>query len=188
MTTQRTDQPDAACVEARAASDRSDTARGVGNPAAIRTRLSADEILDRVGKLSQRGRLPGFAGGRGGVLFVATAFGRPFDRVLEARAVAGTDGTELRFTSRLKRGLPWTFVGITAVSIWPGVWLTDSLLETYFQWYRFATWMWYLPAMVLPLPWAVRAIVRRSEAAAAESARELIERIRAAVDGHTEVG
>ncbi|MCH7961772.1 MAG: hypothetical protein IIC49_05510 [Planctomycetes bacterium] len=187
MTTQRKNKPDAMSVEAHAASDTSDTARRTGDLAVIRTRLSADEILDRVGTLSQRGRLPGFAGGRDGVLFVAMAFGRPFDRTLEARAVAGTDGTELRFTSRLNRGLPWAFIALTAVSIWPGVWLTDSLLRTYFDWYRFATWMWYLPVSVVPLPWAVRAIVRRSETAAAESARELIERIRAAVDGHTEV-
>ena len=188
MTTQRDHQSDATSVEAQTASDRSDTARRAGDLALIRTRLSADEIFDRVGRLSQRGRLPGFAGGRGGVLFVATAFGRPFDRTLEARAVEGTDGTDLRFTSRLKRSLPWAFVAITALTIWPGVWLTDSLLRTYFDWYRFATWMWYLPVSVLPLPWAVRTIVRRSESAAAESARELIERICAAIDGHTAAG
>ena len=188
MTTQRNDQPDVTNIEAHAASDRSDTARGAGDLAVIRTRLSAEEILECVGKVSQRGRLPGFAGGRGGVLFMATAFGRPFDRVLEARAVMRPDGTELRFTSRLMRGLLWAFIALTAVSIWPGVWLTDSLLRTYFDWYRFATWMWYLPVSVLPLPWAVRAIARRSETAAAESARELIDRICAAIDGHTETG
>ncbi|MCH7791250.1 MAG: hypothetical protein IID31_03080, partial [Planctomycetes bacterium] len=92
MTTQRKNKPDAMSVEAHTASDTSDTARRTGDLAVIRTRLSADEILHRVGTLSQRGRLPGFAGGRDGVLFVAMAFGRPFDRTLEARAVAGTDG------------------------------------------------------------------------------------------------
>ena len=158
----------------------------------MRTPLEPDEIVARIAKLSQRGRIPGFERGSGNVLFTATAFGQPLDRTLEAHTETNSNNnapenhsTTLRFSTRLKPALPWTFAIITALSIWPGVWLTDELLRTYFLRYDYATWMWYLPITIIPLPWMVRAMMRKSEAAAAESAHDLIERIRSAVDGTT---
>lgn len=153
----------------------------------IRTAFTPDEILERIAKLSQRGRLPGFERGQGDVLSTATVFGQPFDKVLETRATTNPDNTTtLHFSARLKPMLPWTFGIITATTVWPGVWLTDELLLTYFQWYDYITWMWYLPITIVPLPWMVRSIMRKSEAAAIESANELIERICAAIDGSTD--
>ncbi len=161
-----------------------DTAQASPAFPTIRSACSSDEILARIAKLSQRGRLPGFEPGQGDVLFTATVFGQPFDKVLETRAETNTDNTTtLHFEARLKPILPWTFGIMTALTIWPGVWLTDELLVTYFQWYDYITWMWYLPITVLPLPWMARSIMRKSEAASVESTTELIERIRAAVDG-----
>ena len=152
----------------------------------VRSTCSPDDILERIAKLSQRGRLPGFERGQGDVLFTATVFGQPFDKVLETRATINTDNsTTLYFSTRLKPALPWTFGIITASTVWPGVWLTDELLLTYFQWYDYITWMWYLPITIVPLPWMVRSIMRKSEAAAVESTAELIERSCEAVDGST---
>lgn len=143
----------------------------------IITELSRAEVLSRAETMSRRGKLPGFGAVDGG--FVVTAFGEPFDHALYARV----DDGRLRFRSRVKPLLPATAVLIVIVTIWPGVWLTDSLLTTYFPGYDYATWMWYLPLTVIPLPWAIRRMWRRSQTAAEESARELIERLREATGG-----
>jgi hypothetical protein len=146
----------------------------------IITELSPAEVLSRAETLSRRGKLPGFGAIEGG--FVATAFGEPFDHALSAHV---SDG-RIRFTSRVKPLLPAAAALIVVITIWPGVWLTDSLLTTYFAGYDYATWMWYLPLTVIPLPWAIRRMRRRSRDAAEESARELIERVREATDGRLE--
>jgi hypothetical protein len=174
---------DAAATSTSSAST-SDTSLSLRTLPAIRSPHQPDEIAARLAKLSQRGRIPGFERPNDGLLFTATAFGQPFDRTLEAHAEPdGDNGTTLRFSTKLKRALPWTFGLITAFTVWPGVWLTDELCRTYFTWYDYATWMWYLPITVVPLPWMVRSIMRKSQAAAAESSHDLIERIREAVDG-----
>ena len=158
----------------------------IGPPPSIHAPLTRAEAMRRLDRSSKQGNLPGFEQ-RGDERFRALVYGDPFDRELIGVIRDEREGCMIDLELRLLKKTPSLAVALVVISIWPGVWLTDSLLRTYFDWYRFATWMWYLPVSVLPLPWAVRAIVRRSEAAAAESARELIERIRAAIDGHTEV-
>jgi len=142
--------------------------------------LTRSEILTRAETLSRRGKLPGFARTPGG--FVATAFGEPFDFALHADVSNG----RVRFGTSAKRLLPAIGLVVTALTVWPGVWLTDSLLRTYFPGYDYATWMWYLPLTIVPLPWAIRGLWRKSKAAAGASAHELIERLRAAMDGQLE--
>lgn len=147
-------------------------------PPDLATPLESAEVLRRLESLSRRGKLPGFEPGRGGVLFATAAFGEPFDHRLEARA-EGAGPTTLRYSLRMLRRLPLIYTVVIALSIWPGVWLTDSMLRAYFDSYDYKTWMWYLPITVLPLPPMLVRMVRRSRAAAAEHAAELAERIAA---------
>ncbi|MBL8762700.1 MAG: hypothetical protein JNM07_00335 [Phycisphaerae bacterium] len=128
--------------------------------------------MERLDRAARRGKLAGFERGSGAVLFSASAFGSPFDGVVEARhdAVRGI----LSFRWRVRPMMPWLFVLLTVVTIWPGVWLTDSLLVTYFSWYRIPTWWWYVPLSVLPLPWVARAAVQRTRASIDASARERV--------------
>lgn len=166
----------------------SDTSSLFSAPLSIQTRFEPGEVLKRIAKLSQRGRLPGFEvverKENSTLLFTATAFGQPFDKTLEARAIANPDKTTtLTFSTKLKPTLPWTFGIIIALSIWPGVWLTDELFRTYFDWYDFATWMWYLPITIVPLPWMVKSVTRKTQASTAESAADLIKLIRTTIDG-----
>ena len=155
----------------------------------IETALGEGEIVERLGTLSRRGKLPGYeAGGRGG-LFSVAAFGTYFDRVLIGEASSREGGTEVRFRTVLPLRLPLAIGLVLALSVWPGVWLTDSMMVTYWGWYGsrvasmpWLTYAWYLPLM-LPLPWVFKRALDRSNAAADGSARELIGRMAGAVDG-----
>lgn len=140
------------------------------------TQLDQAEVLRRLEALSRRGKLPGFERGRDGVLFTTAAFGEPFDHRLEARA-SGEGATTLRYSLRVLSRLPAIYAAVIVFSIWPGVWLTDSMIRAYFDSYEFPTWAWYLPLTVLPLPPMLIRMVRRSRASATEHAAELAERI-----------
>lgn len=164
-----------------------------GVPPGVQTMLTPGEVVDRVEALARRGKMPGFRRGSGGVLFSVEAFGKAFDYRLEARGESRDGGgCLLRFALRPQRRTPILFGVILAATVWPGVWLTDSMLRTYFSWYQFSLWgeadrtmlvtcLWYLPLTVLPIPFFWRRTVKTSRAAAAESARVLAERIRADV-------
>lgn len=144
-------------------------------PPDLPTTLDGAEILRRLDALARRGQLPGFEVGRDGVLFTTAAFGEPFDHRLEARAADGV----IRYSLRMLPRLPLIYAVIIALSIWPGVWLTDSMIRAYFESYDFPTWAWYLPLTVLPLPPMLIRMVRRSRVAAASHAAELAGRIAA---------
>jgi len=146
-----------------------------GTLPSVRTALGTDQVLARLDSAARRGRLPGFARCTGENLFKVVAYGEPLDHDLFARAEGhGAAGFTLHFSLRMLRKLPIIFWVMTAVTVWPGVWLTDSMLRTYFDWYRFATWMWYIPLTVLPIPWMWARWVGRSRTAAHESAVEQI--------------
>jgi hypothetical protein len=151
---------------------------------ALAVALPAREVLARAESLAKRGRLPGFARANGPALFTALAFGTPFDHQLIAEASTAGPMTAVRFRLRMLPRTPLIFAVVIALSIWPGVWLTDSMLRTYFEGYPLSPWQtaaWYIPLTVLPLPiWLVRA-VKRSRDAAASEARELIDRLRVAL-------
>jgi hypothetical protein len=38
------------------------------------------------------------------------------------------------------------------LTFFPGLYLTDSMLTTYFEWYRIETWWWYVPLGLLMIP------------------------------------
>jgi len=155
----------------------------------IETSLGEGEILERLGTLSRRGKLPGFEHGGHAGLFSVAAFGTYFDRVLVGEADREGEGTHLRSRTVLPLKLPVAIGLVLALTVWPGVWLTDSMLATYWGWYGaqvarmgWLTYAWYLPLM-LPLPWMYKRALVRSNAASEASARELIGRVAGALDG-----
>ncbi|MBI1190926.1 MAG: hypothetical protein GC200_09635 [Tepidisphaera sp.] len=143
-------------------------------PEALVVALPREEVVARLDGLARRGKLPECTLDRGEVLFSVHAYGAPFDSVLEG--VTRSGGQPLRIDLRLRMlpKLPVIFALIILLTIWPGVWLTDSMLRTYFSWYDFQTWMWYLPVTIIPLPWTLRGMVRRSRLAAQICAAELL--------------
>lgn len=146
----------------------------------IESPLSPEAIVDRLDKLSKRGKLAGFAKGTPPTLFETAAFGNPFDyRLLASTAAAGT-GTRLSFALKLPPKVPIIYAIVIALSIWPGVWLTHSMLITYFSWYKLSmlgTCAWYLPLTILPLPWMYKKQFVGSRVAATADAAELIQKI-----------
>lgn len=150
--------------------------------AEIVTPHSPEEIVSRLTSLAKRGDLPGFAPGRGEVLFSVAAHGSPFDKRVIAVCFRDGGQTRLRFRTRLNRKSPLVMSLVTLITIWPGVWLTDSMLRTYFPGYDYATWMWYLPLSILPLPWAVRSVIRKTNRTTSESATQAIGTLAAAID------
>lgn len=166
-----------------------ESAQGASEPApaialpVVRTGLDQEAVLQRLGTLSKRGKLAGFAKGSGGVLFSAAAFGKYFDYALDARAKSGGGGpTELEFEMRMERRMPLIFAVVLVLTVWPGCWLTKNILTMYLAetWaLPIATWTywWYLPLTVLPIPWMWRKVMRESRAAAEASAREVVQKI-----------
>jgi len=153
--------------------------------------LESGAIVDRIDQASRRGRMPGFRAGAEGGLFVVDAWGTPFDHDLIARAEPADGGTRLEFDLRLRRRLPTIHAIVLVFTVWPGVWLTDSMLKLWFGWYyaltqkdmfvwggfEAFTYLWYLPLCVVPLPWVWRNSHRRSRRTARVSALEIIGKI-----------
>lgn len=150
----------------------------------VTTKLPPAAALERLDALALRGKLPGFVRDHGNNGFRVEVFAEPFDRVMIGRAEPAPDGsTLLRLRLRTSWKMPLLFLVVTLLTIWPGVWLMDSMLRTYFPGYSMTTWLWYIPVTVLPLPWVVRGVVRKSQRLGHESAKEQIARITEAVSG-----
>ncbi|MCC6952114.1 MAG: hypothetical protein IT433_11815 [Phycisphaerales bacterium] len=149
----------------------------------IVTPLEREEILKRLETAARRGRLPGYQPGRDGELFGAEELGHPFDFRLSVRAEGVNGGTRLTWTTRMLPKMPTIFGAVLALSVWPGVWLTDSMLRAYFSGYDYRTWMWYLPVTVLPIPWMWRGFVRRSRESAEGLRDELMAAVSAELNG-----
>ena len=159
--------------------------------------MNADAIVARLDEAARRGKLPGFSAARsgcgdgaGGTRFTITDFGSPFESVRVATAVRADSDTRLSFQVRLKPLMPVVFAAVLVVTVWPGVWLTDSLLRTYSSWYMslpdWSTYAWYLPLTVPFCPPAFLAAVRKSRAAAAMEAQELAAKVASLLGARTE--
>jgi hypothetical protein len=125
--------------------------------------------------LSKKGKLPGFT--PAGDSFTFVGFGEPLDYTILATKSA--DG--ITFTGKMHPKLPWIYAITTIVTLWPGSWLTDSMLRTYFQSYDFGPWFtyyWYIPLTILPLLWMFPKMIRKSKSSAVAHAREQIEVLR----------
>lgn len=134
---------------------------------------SPESILLRLEAAAKRGKLAGFVRGGDG-LFQVTDFGGPFESILTAHATPDGPATRLSFTLRIKSRLAWVYLIVLIATVWPGVWLTDSMLRTYFTGYDYPTWMWYLPLTAPFVPWAMWASLRKSRRAGREAARQII--------------
>lgn len=132
----------------------------------IRTVLSPAVVLERLDEAARRGRMPGFHAEPGG--FRIRVFGEAFERELDASVTADGEGSVLKLRLRLRPLMPIVFALIGVTTVWPGVWLTESMLETYYppaqSWWPI--WWWYVPLTVIPLPWAARSLWRKSQATA----------------------
>lgn len=146
----------------------------------VRFDHAPDEVIRRLDTAARRGKLPGFASpGSTGSLFSVAAFGTPWDGVVEAhvRERMG-NGCLIEPRSRLKRLGPVIFGIVLALSIWPGVLLTESLIASYFPagWSKW-TWYWYLPMTVPTMPWALWWSIRTSRAQIHDSAHRAVQAI-----------
>lgn len=152
----------------------------------VTTDLAPAEILRKLDGAARRGRLPGFRPGPDPCLFTVAAFGTPFDAEMHASASSTSGRTTLTFRVRMQRRGPGIFLTLCVLAVWPGVWVTDSMLRSYIPSYQFPTWIWYLPITIVPLPFAWRRAMRRSRAEIAESTRLQIEQIAKDLAGRME--
>lgn len=155
----------------------------------VATGLGEAQVLERLERLARDGKLAGFRvlGARS---FEVSAFGEPFDRRLVATLAQDGPRTRLNLKAPLVARMPVIYALIIAVSIWPGVWLTHSMLSTYWNWYgrwpEWVTWAWYMPLTVVPLFFMLPKMMRKSERACYEHAMEQVGKITEAVSGSIE--
>lgn len=159
-------------------------------PGPLLSPYAPEEAMRRLRSLATKGKLPDFetpedssAGALHDPSFRVLVFGTPYDRLLIGRiAPDGSGGSRVEFASRLRPKLPVVFVVVVLLSLWPGVWLTHSMLVTYFSWYRIQTWWWYIPLTLLVIP-ALWKQFRKSEGLAAQETDRLVRTIAQAIDG-----
>lgn len=147
--------------------------------APLRTGHEVQQVCSKLDALSKRGKLPDYK--REGSQFRLSAYGNQMDMTLAGHIAAVDGGSEIHFELQRQWKLIWIYAAVTVLTLWPGMALTDSMLSTYFSGYDFATWMWYIPLVVLPTPIFAWREVRKSERMAVVSAGEMIERIRGAM-------
>ena len=149
----------------------------------LRTALDRDEVLKRLEQAWRRGKLPGFAPGGPG-LFCAEAFANPFPSDLIASATDADGALELRFTTRIVWKMPTFFAVVLILTLWPGLPMTESMLNTYWasskDW--IPMWWWYVPMWVLSLPWMWTS-TKKSRKGVVPEAHKAIEAIAKAIDG-----
>ncbi len=158
-------------------------------PVRLVTGLPPDRVAGTLQGLSKRGKLPGFEL-TGPTAFRLKAYGEPFDYWIEADIRLMSGSTQLDFQLRPAVKMPLVWAVVTVLTVQPGMWLTDSMLVTYFSSYGkyVQTWWWYLPLVVAPMPWMLWRMWRKSAAAARDHARELHERLAQALDARPEPG
>ncbi len=121
--------------------------------------------------MSLKGKLPGYEQ-LGASRFKVALFGNPFDGDLIATIEPTEAGSTITFTTKLHAKGPIVLIVSIVLSIWPGVMLTDSLIPGSWGWWP--TWMWYLPLTILPLPYFLPKMWKKSRA---ESENHLLEQL-----------
>ncbi|MEO0477103.1 MAG: hypothetical protein AAF085_14200 [Planctomycetota bacterium] len=150
----------------------------------VKTPHDAAECVKRAKRLSTRGKLPGFVDTSkdGPGLFTCAAF--DYRLVIDHWNIGAFNAITFR-AERLKK-LPIIYAVVLAITVWPGVVFTDSLLNTWFGWYPnpwWFTWAWYIPMTAFPIPWIWRSVANKSRASALLHGHEQIDKIIAALDG-----
>jgi len=179
MTTPETD-PSAGAVETE-----TPPASPIGTPPIVRAPIAPAEAMRGLDRASKQGNLPGFEQ-RGDDQFRALVYGEPFDRELLGTISGDANGCKIDSQLRLLKKMPVLSIVLVVVSIWPGVWLTDSMIQTYWSGYPNSFWVtaaWYLPLTVIPLPWMLRSMWRKSEGIAREELVKTMAKIERAVGG-----
>lgn len=137
-------------------------------------------MLDQLEREARRGKLPGFERLSGPWCFEVEAFAVPFTGVMKARAEREGERTVLRFQTRMGPTMPLVWLVIMLVTIWPGLPLTENLIEAIGPtWLWPYTIYWYLPLSVISLPLAIWSGLKRSKAmmhASAHTARSDVAR------------
>jgi hypothetical protein len=84
----------------------------------------------------------------------------------------------------MKRKIPIVWCVMMIATVWPGVLLTDSFLAN-FEFARnwWPTWWWYMPLTVPFVPWGIWSPIKKSRAAIAASAVEMIEKVKQELAG-----
>jgi hypothetical protein len=173
----------------------SPTSVGDASWGTLRTQCSLPRVLDSMRALSKAGKLPGYteahaakpAAGESPAsaqreAFRVACFAAPFDRELLATVVSATESeTVLAFRPRMLLKVPLIMLVVCVLSVWPGVWLTDSMIRTYFPSYDWNTNLWYIPLTVLSVVWYGLSAWRKAKAEARTSADEAIQAIREAL-------
>lgn len=145
--------------------------------------VATSEVMPRLEASARRGKLAGLRAGRAGECFRVEVGSHPFDH--EIVGELSPDSRSLRLRIRLLPRLPLIYAVLIVLSVWPGLWITDSMLTTYFGWYRLGLWWtaaWYIPLTVLPLPWMLVSMLRRSRVDAGERAALLVAEIARVLD------
>ncbi len=159
----------------------------------VKSSLAPAEVAKRLAQAGRRGRLPGYDATNPKV-FRIDCDAVPFEYALlgtigpEPASESGTGSIITMHTER-RSLMPAIFAATLIFTVWPGVWLTDSLIGVYWSAYGrwseqmpWLTYAWYLPISALPLPWVWRKLTRKSKVMAAESATKIIATIRTVVE------
>jgi hypothetical protein len=139
--------------------------------------LSPDEVNKAAYKRSTKGKLAGYAKTDAG--FNADAFGTLYDRTINATVMPSDTGSTITFRATLKKRWPTIVIAAFLFTLWPGVYFTDSLLSTWFSWYRLSFWWtcaWYIPLTLLAIPVLIKQF-RQSELASWIHAHEVIDNL-----------
>ncbi|QQS08529.1 MAG: hypothetical protein IPK69_11130 [Phycisphaerales bacterium] len=157
----------------------------------ITTRLAATQIVARAEALAKKGKLPGFEASPGapaGEVFQTKLFAGRLNATMIARITENAEPREVSFSIIHPKRPAMIIALVTILSIWPGMWITDSMIRTYIPSYSVSMWItaaWYLPLFVLPVPWVWRKMSNAAEPAAREHAVEQIESLRAVLNSES---
>jgi hypothetical protein len=168
----------AAPAEAKTSADRKPTWADPLPAVHLPSGMSASDVLATLSKESRRGRLAGFKK-QTDRAFVCDAFGTLYDRTL--RGTIGAD--HITFVGEPRRKLPIIVIVVFALTLYPGVLLTHTMLAMWFGWYPRELWItvaWYVPATLIAIPALIKHY-RASERASRGHAQETIAKIEKAL-------
>lgn len=155
-----------------------------GHVTRFTTPLPPESALAALARAGRRGRLPGFTNLQDNTFRLdcdAIPFEHEIRGVIEAETAPepspANAASRVTLSVRRKPLMPTAFAVTLILTVWPGVWLTDSLIATYWatygRWTESMPWLtyaWYLPLTALPLPWLWKSLTVKSAAMARESA------------------
>jgi hypothetical protein len=139
---------------------------------------SPDGAIETLNKLSRKGKLAGYRQ-LDARSFRVQIFGNPYDNEMIGRIDAGGEASIVELHTRLLRRLPTLMIAVFVFATWPGVWLTQSMMDAYVPGTLAATYTyhWYLFLMAVSVP-AMWKQFTKSQRAAREHEQEVIAHLR----------